>query len=154
MIQLEQKKLKKWIILHFLLRLKLSKNKADDAITKTSGASVIRFCKNLGFKGFKDFQIACAQEQPLQVDNKIETIITDITENDNPTSVLFKLQTNLSKNIVDLGRSIDHKELKQAVELIDKARVVFIAGEGASGLAAEDFFDKLIRSGKEVIFID
>ncbi|WP_258365233.1 hypothetical protein [Lactobacillus helveticus] len=54
----------------------------------------------------------------MQVDNKIETIITDITENDNPTSVLFKLQTNLSKNIVDLGRSIDHKELKQAVELI------------------------------------
>ena len=151
MIQLEQKNLKKWIILHFLLRLKLSKNKADNAIIKTSGASVIRFCKNLGFKGFKDFQIACAQEQPLQVDNKIETIIT---ENDNPTSVLFKLQTNLSKNIVDLGRSIDHKELKQAVELIDKARVVFIAGEGASGLAAEDFFDKLIRSGKEVIFID
>lgn len=150
MIQLEQKNLKKWIILHFLLRLKLSKNKADNAIIKTSGASVIRFCKNLGFKGFKDFQIACAQEQPLQVDNKIETIIT---ENDNPTSVLFKLQTNLSKNIVDLGRSIDHKELKQAVELIDKARVVFIAGEGASGLAAEDFFDKLIRSGKEAIFI-
>ncbi|GHN25075.1 MurR/RpiR family transcriptional regulator [Lactobacillus delbrueckii subsp. lactis] len=129
----------------------LSKNiKELGDITKTSGASVIRFCKNLGFKGFKDFQIACAQEQPLQVDNKIETIIT---ENDNPTSVLFKLQTNLSKNIVDLGRSIDHKELKQAVELIDKARVVFIAGEGASGLAAEDFFDKLIRSGKEAIFI-
>ncbi|WP_080890104.1 hypothetical protein [Lactobacillus helveticus] len=78
------------MILHFLLRLKLSKNKADDAITKTSGASVIRFCKNLGFKGFKDFQIACAQEQPLQVDNKIETIIT---ENDNPADCKINLNT-------------------------------------------------------------
>lgn len=129
----------------------LSKNiKELGDITKTSGASVIRFCKNLGFKGFKDFQIACAQEQPVKINNQIETIIT---ENDNPTSVLFKLQTSLSKNLVDLGRSIDHEELNQAVELIDKARVVFIAGEGASGLAAEDFFDKLFRSGKEVIFI-
>ncbi len=63
------------------------------------------------------------------------------------------MQTSLSKNLVDLGRSIDHEELNQAVELIDKARVVFIAGEGASGLAAEDFFDKLFRSGKEVTFI-
>lgn len=129
----------------------LSKNiKELGDITKTSGASVIRFCKNLGFKGFKDFQIACAQEQPVKINNQIETIIT---ENDNPTSVLFKLQTSLSKNLVDLGRSIDHEELNPAVELIDKARVVFIAGEGASGLAAEDFFDKLFRSGKEVIFI-
>nr|WP_253270233.1 hypothetical protein [Lactobacillus helveticus] len=50
----------------------------------------MRFCKNLGFKGFKDFQIACAQEQPLQVDNKIETIIT---ENDNPADCKINLNT-------------------------------------------------------------
>lgn len=118
--------------------------------TKTSGASVIRFCKSIGFKGFKDFQIACAQEKTLQTDNKIQTIIT---ENDTPTSVLFKLQTSLSKNIADLGRAIDHNQLKQAVELIGQAKRIFIAGEGASGLAAEDLFDKLIRSGKEAIFV-
>lgn len=129
----------------------LSKNiKELGDITKTSGASVIRFCKKLGFKGFKDFQIACAQEQPVQTNNQIETIIT---ENDNPTSVLFKLQTSLSKNIVDVGRSIGHEELDRAVELINKARTIFIAGEGASGLAAEDFFDKLIRIGKKATFI-
>lgn len=70
----------------------LNKNlKELGAITKTSGASVLRFCKQLGFQGFKDFQINCAKEAPVQSTNAVDAIIT---ENDNPASVLYKLQVS------------------------------------------------------------
>ena len=129
----------------------LSKNLQElGAITKTSGASVIRFCRKLGFKGFKDFQIACAQEMPNKQDAMVDTIINT---NDEPTSVLYKLQLSLGKNIADIGKTIDHKSLDAAVDLMRSAQQIYVAGEGASGLAAQDLFYKLIRSGKNVNFV-
>lgn len=129
----------------------LSKNLQElGAITKTSGASVIRFCRKLGFKGFKDFQIACAQEMPNKQDAMVDTIINT---NDEPTSVLYKLQLSLGKNIADIGKTIDHKSLDVAVDLMRSAQQIYVAGEGASGLAAQDLFYKLIRSGKNVNFV-
>lgn len=130
----------------------LNKNlKELGAITKTSGASVLRFCKQLGFQGFKDFQINCAKEAPVQSTNAVDAIIT---ENDNPASVLYKLQVSFKKDIDDLGKSIDEQQLNQAVKLIRKVQQIYIAGEGASGLAASDLFYKLIRSGKRANYVE
>src|SRR5699024_9176105 len=44
-------------------------------ITKTSAASMIRFCQQLGFKGLKDFQIQLAQDTPQENENTIEPIV-------------------------------------------------------------------------------
>lgn len=130
----------------------LNKNlKELGAITKTSGASVLRFCKQLGFQGFKDFQINCAKEAPAQPINAVDAIIT---ENDNPASVLYKLQVSSKKDIDDLGRSIDKHQLNKAVRLLRTAEQIYIAGEGASGLAASDLFYKLIRSGKRANYVE
>lgn len=130
----------------------LNKNlKELGAITKTSGASVLRFCKQLGFQGFKDFQINCAKEAPAQPTNAVDAIIT---ENDNPASVLYKLQVSSKKDIDDLGRSIDKHQLNKAVRLLRTAEQIYIAGEGASGLAASDLFYKLIRSGKRANYVE
>lgn len=132
-------------------RIFLNKNLQElGTITQTSGASVVRFCRKLGFKGFKDFQIACAQEMPNKQDAMVDTIINT---NDEPTSVLYKLQLSLGKNIADIGKTIDHKSLDAAVDLMRSAQQIYVTGEGASGLAAQDLFYKLIRSGKNVNFV-
>lgn len=130
----------------------LNKNlKELGSITKPSGASVLRFCKDLGFQGFKDFQINCAKEAPTKPTNAVDAIIT---ENDNPASVLYKLQVSFKKDIDDLGKSIDEQQLNQAVKLIRTVEQIYIAGEGASGLAASDLFYKLIRSGKRANYVE
>lgn len=132
-------------------RLFLNKNLQElGTITKTSGASVMRFCKNLGYKGFKDFQIACAQEIPDKQKDLVDTIIN---ENDEPTSVLYKLEISLEKNIAKIGKTIDHDSLNTAVKLMYSAQKIYLAGEGASGLAAQDLFYKLIRGGKDTSYI-
>lgn len=63
-------------------------------MTKTSAASMIRFCQQLGFKGLKDFQIQLAQDTPQ--DNE-ETIDPIVDHHDNPHIVLQKLLSSIEK---------------------------------------------------------
>src|SRR5699024_3810402 len=92
---------------------------------------------------------ACAQEMPNKQDAMVDTIINT---NDEPTSVLYKLQLSLGKNIADISKTIDHKSLYAAVDLMRSAQQIYVAGEGASGLATQDLFYKVIRSVKNLNF--
>lgn len=65
-------------------------------ITKTSAASMIRFCKQLGFKGLKDFQIQLAQDTPQENDNVIDPIVGN---HDNPHIILQKLLLSIEKTL-------------------------------------------------------
>ncbi|MGO3017796.1 MAG: MurR/RpiR family transcriptional regulator [Anaerococcus sp.] len=46
----------------------------------------------------------------------------------------------------------DKEKIKEAVYLINKANTIYLSGVGSSGIICEDFFYKLQRSGKKVIY--
>lgn len=118
-------------------------------ITKTSAASMIRFCKQLGFKGLKDFQIQLAQDTPQENDNVIDPIVGN---HDNPHIVLQKLLLSIEKNTEQTAHLIDGMALNQAINFLKNADRIYLAGVGASSLPAQDLYYKFIRSGKNVIF--
>ena len=118
-------------------------------ITKTSAASMIRFCQQLGFKGLKDFQIQLAQDTPQENDNTIDPIVGS---HDNPHIVLQKLLSNLEKNTEQTAHLIDGMVLNQAINLLKNADRIYLAGVGASSLPAQDLYYKFIRSNKNVVF--
>ena len=118
-------------------------------ITKTSAASMIRFCKQLGFKGLKDFQIQLAQDTPQENDNVIDPIVGN---HDNPHIILQKLLLSIEKNTEQTAHLIDGMALNQAINFLKNADRIYLAGVGASSLPAQDLYYKFIRSGKNVIF--
>ena len=118
-------------------------------ITKTSAASMIRFCKQLGFKGLKDVQIQLAQDTPQENDNVIDPIVGN---HDNPHIVLQKLLLSIEKNTEQTAHLIDGMALNQAINFLKNADRIYLAGVGASSLPAQDLYYKFIRSGKNVIF--
>lgn len=118
--------------------------------TKTSGASIVRFCQKLGFSGLKEFQLALATEMPQPQEKKIDTIIN---KNDDPVKVLYKLNASWQADSQDMIKTLNKDNLIAAVKIISNAENVFLEGVGASGLAAQDLFYKLIRFGKKVIYI-
>ena len=118
-------------------------------ITKTSAASMIRFCKQLSFKGLKDFQIQLAQDTPQENDNVIDPIVGN---HDNPHIVLQKLLLSIEKNTEQTAHLIDGMALNQAINFLKNADRIYLAGVGASSLPAQDLYYKFIRSGKNVIF--
>lgn len=118
-------------------------------MTKTSAASMIRFCQQLGFKGLKDFQIQLAQDTPQ--DNE-ETIDPIVDHHDNPHIVLQKLLSSIEKNTEQTAHLIDGLALNQAINFLKNADRIYLAGVGASSLPAQDLYYKFIRSDKNVVF--
>lgn len=121
--------------------------------TNTSAASIIRFCKQLGYKGLKEFQIDLAKS--VVVDKKVPKSIDMIVKKDDSTDeVMTKLRVSLTQNLEDVSKTIDIKELNKAISLIGNAHSIYLEGIGASSFSAKDLFYKLIRSGRTIFYND
>ncbi|MBN3490781.1 MurR/RpiR family transcriptional regulator [Acholeplasma equirhinis] len=115
----------------------------------TSPASVVRMCKKLGYKGFKDFKIDF-----ILSNSKVE--IPETTEYND--IILIKDQNSgkkaIENNIRALEETIklyDEKTFTKAAFLIMNARKILIFGKGSSYLVCKDLEMKLRRINKFAI---
>lgn len=122
-------------------------------LTNTSAASVVRFCKQIGYSGLKEFQIDLAQNLPETEDDN-DQINMIVSKYDQPEVIMNKLRISLKQNFEELVKLIDLKSLKKAVNLINNAQTIYLEGIAASSFAAKDLFYKLIRSGRRVYYND
>lgn len=106
----------------------------------TSPATVIRFCRKLGFSGFSDLK---SKASNYLVDNAQDM---SLKRGDDVGMVKSKV-INYTKMIMDqLEQSLDNDALARAADLIANAKRVLIVSEGGSGTisrAAYDIFLKL-----------
>ncbi|ALX49976.1 MurR/RpiR family transcriptional regulator [Lentibacillus amyloliquefaciens] len=101
-------------------------------------ATVLRFFRKLGFKGFQDFKFLFAQEVTVpENDNNDETYVN-------------KIKHNMVQAVENSYEVIDHDSLKLCVDAIDAADDVVLFGVGSSGIAALDMQNRLMRIGKHV----
>lgn len=114
-------------------------------------ATVFRFCKRIGFKGFQAMKIALAAE----IIEPIQQIHEEISESDDERTVMEKVfQSNINtlKSTLNL---IDETAIEQAVDLLLKAGRVDFYGTGGSAVIAMDAYHKFIRTGIKVFtFMD
>ncbi len=119
----------------------------------TSVASVVRFCKTLGFKGFPDFRMELVREvsrmgsigaQPSDLDG-------GITIDDSPAQVIAKIAAADALAIQTTAEKLDPKVFAQVVALMDKAQTVATLGVASSGYVAMDAQLKLNRLGKSSV---
>ncbi|MGP4077066.1 MurR/RpiR family transcriptional regulator [Halobacillus sp. K22] len=116
---------------------------ADDLMV--ADATVFRFCKRLGFKGYQAMKIALASETV----NPIQDIHETITENDTDLEITEKVfQANI--RALEASRDIqNHETLAKAMEDLLSAKRVFFYGSGGSGILAMDAHHKFLRTGME-----
>ena len=120
-------------------------------ITKTSAASVVRFCQQLEFKGLKDFQLQLAQDAPQKENDDFDTIVAN---GDTSTTVLLKLEKSLQQNLTEFVKLNNTKEIGIAASLLRQADSIYLEGVAASGLPAKDLYYKLIRIGRKAFYDD
>ena len=114
-----------------------------------SPASVVRMCKKLGYKGFKDFKI----------DFILSNAKVEIPETKEYNDVILAKDSNYGKTVIQNNIRILEETLKihdpialhNAAEFIMKARRVFIFGKGSSYLVCKDLEMKLRRINKIAI---
>lgn len=107
-------------------------------ITKTiavSEATIVRFVRKLGFKGFSDFKLEIAKEEPLLKNEVCEDYIDNISH-------------NIAETINNTKKLLDKKTIDKVIELINKAEKMYIFGIGASGVAALEMQNRFMRFGK------
>ncbi len=110
-----------------------------------SEASVIRFCRDLGFSGFQQFKLALASD--------LASSPTDPGAQQNPRTaaeVLEYISHHARQALEDTCQLLDLSTLERAVEAILKAPRIDVYGVGASGIVAQDFAYKFLRLGYAV----
>lgn len=118
--------------------------------TQTSGATVVRFCKKLGFTGLENLKVVVAKSDiHLKEDTKIDPIIqSDDTDEMLVNKIYSHVETSLMRTI-DL---IDFKMLEQIIQVIKNAKKVYMYGIGASSLSAYDLYHKFNRIDKQTFY--
>lgn len=116
---------------------------AEDA--HVGEASVIRFCRDLGFRGFQDFKLALAADLALRPEggaSKGAETLAELLEATTQEGILALRETSASLSV---------EALEAAVTALLGAAVVLVYGAGASGVTAKDFAYKLLRLGYPVL---
>ncbi len=112
----------------------------------TSEASVLRFCKTMGYMGFRDFIISITSALAANNDNNAEEkAYTDLQPGDEQSVIIRKIVNSNIQSIEDTISILDIHEVQKAVENIKKAKRIFFFGLGASNLVCVDAVDKFLR---------
>jgi DNA-binding MurR/RpiR family transcriptional regulator len=121
--------------------LKMPAQELADA-TETSAATVVRFCRTLGFKGYTELKFYIERELLSPSSELIQ-----INRNDS-VKVLKQKIFQFNKQVIDETLDIlDDNALEKAIKAIIKANKVDIYGEGGSGATALNAMDLMIQIG-------
>lgn len=108
-------------------------------------ATVFRFCKRLGFKGYQAMKIALASE----VVSPITDIHEKIQKDDDEKTVAEKVFKSNIRTLKETLRIIEQDNFKKAVQAMLNAKKIVFYGNGGSGSVAEDAHHKFLRTGIE-----
>lgn len=106
-------------------------------------ATVFRFTKRLGYKGYQSMKIALASEIITTLKDIHETIDVD----DDEKTIAEKVFKSNIRTLEDTLQVLDRHQLQLAVNALVTARKIEIYGNGGSGAIAMDAHHKFLRSG-------
>ncbi|MGJ9382233.1 MurR/RpiR family transcriptional regulator [Salipaludibacillus sp. CF4.18] len=106
-------------------------------------ATVFRFCKHIGFKGYQAMKIALASE----VNTGMKDIHETIQEGDDEQLVAEKVFKANIRTLEETLTIIDGNDFKRAVDMILSANRLEFYGNGGSGAIALDAHHKFMRTG-------
>lgn len=118
----------------------------------TAPSTVIRLCQKIGYEGFNDFKQAFLRE--------IEYLSSHFDEinpnypfdyNDKNVVVANKMGQLYHEIINDTLSLIDHDILQASINILKKAKTIYVCSSGVQIDIAKTFKDKMLKIGKNVI---
>jgi len=110
----------------------------------SSEASVVRFCRTLGFKGYQDLKIKISADLSLRM-KKVQGLIN---LDDDIDIIVTKVSKNNMQAIENTMDILDKKEIERAADALIKAKKIDFYGVGASAIVAQDAMHKFMRINK------
>ena len=115
----------------------------------TSGATVLRFCRAVGYLHYPDLRIDLARETSREAADKGQgpLLTGDISPTDTLSEIVAKIAWSDARAIEDTAATLDIETLRSAIDAVALAQRIDIYGIGASGFVAQDLHQKLHRIG-------
>jgi RpiR family carbohydrate utilization transcriptional regulator len=110
-----------------------------------SEATVSRFCRSLGYRGFPDLKLSLATD--LSMGEGFQNIPVDILQTDPPVVVGKKLSDTLSNAIVETQRSLEMDKVSAAIDEIAQAKRVELYGVGGAYAVASEANHLFLKAG-------
>ncbi|QQE78416.1 MurR/RpiR family transcriptional regulator [Alicyclobacillus sp. SO9] len=104
-------------------------------LAKVGETTVIRFCRELGYKGYQEFKLALAKESSSSNSNVDES------------NLIGKIGSSHIKAIEGTLSLIDPASLEDAFDMIVQSKRIHFCGVGTSGITAMDAKSKFLRIG-------
>lgn len=115
----------------------------------TSDAAVMRFCKTLGYDGYRSFIVSIsAALAAASEDTQGSNQFTDIQPGDDLESIIKNISSSNHRSIDDTLSVLDIDSVEYAVDLLVHAKKIIFCGLGASGLVCLDAQQKFTRINK------
>lgn len=137
-------------VAHYILKnreqvLDLSIQSLSDH-TYTSPSTIVRLCRKIGLKGFKDFKIRWSAELQKEY-NAITTVDPDFpfTEDDSYGEIQKKILELFTDSLNKTSQLLSHVLIEKAVEQLLKSRKIGIFAYGDTFLPALNFQNKLMK---------
>lgn len=115
----------------------------------TSTATVCRFCRDLGYEGYKEFQLDLA----ATLANSDGYELGHLEDSASPETIVRKVFEYHRQGLTDTELMLDVQVLTKVARLIQRSRRVLLLGFGASGLAARRAADSLLSLGYTAVAI-
>lgn len=117
----------------------------------SSQAAVVRFCKKLGYKGYRDFSIQLVSELAVaQRTNVHRAGYSDILAGEKAGNVIRKVCHHNIQAIEDTFSLVEPEQVEEAADKLFHAQRIDLYAIAASNLVAQDAQQKLMRINKRV----
>lgn len=123
---------------------------AKESFSSTS--SVLRFCKKLGFDGFKDFKLQLIRESSISGQDLNFNL--PFSPDDSVEDIGLHLSEILANGIKKTRNLLDPVQLEMTAYNIKKSHRVFLFGKGDSRISLENFKNKMIKLNEYFIIGD
>ena len=110
---------------------------------RTSAATVYRLCRDLGYDGYKEFQLDLAASLAHSEGVSLE----EFGEGASPQTIIRRVFEYHRQSLSDTERLLDVRVLTRVARLIERSRKVLLLGFGGSALAARRAADGLLNLG-------
>jgi DNA-binding MurR/RpiR family transcriptional regulator len=108
-----------------------------------SDATVLRFCRSIGYTRWIEFKIELTQTIP----NLPTQILDEVEEGDSPGQIIRKVFNNAIQALTDTMAVINENNYTKALELIKNADRILLVGVGTSGPMANEMHNRFLRLG-------
>ncbi|WED24982.1 MurR/RpiR family transcriptional regulator [Vibrio sp. JC009] len=113
--------------------------------TETSEATVVRLCRDMGYKGYSDFRMALAVDISQASNQKKTPLEGDICD--------ISAQSAIA-SLEDTAKLISRKSLTRICDHIHQAKFISCVGVGASSIVGHYLAYRLLRLGKKVTMFE